>query len=80
MCMVELDAPFPTDPTDHIFQTLPEIGLFWRIHTPEQREYLSKWCACPSCGKRPDTIEPLPEEWVWDCRAFTNWAWCPECI
>lgn len=69
----------PSTPDDHPAIVVPEVDLFGRVHTPEQVEYLAKWCACPACGKRPESVDPLPGGWVWDCRAFTRWAWCPDC-
>jgi hypothetical protein len=73
------DSDFPVHETDYLFDTLPEYGLFGCIHTPDQLAYLEQWCACPYCGRKPESVEPLPEGWVWDCMAFTVWAWCPEC-
>lgn len=64
---------------DPLFDHLPEITLFGRVHTPEQLEYLKLRGQCPMCDSKPETFEPLPPGWVWDCRAFTNWVWCPRC-
>jgi hypothetical protein len=63
-----------------LFDALPEIGLFHRIHTHEQLSYLQQWGGCPGCERKPKSFEPLDDGWVWDCRAFTIWAWCPNCI
>jgi len=63
----------------NLFATLPEITLLSRVHTPEQLAYLQLWGGCPTCDRKPETWEPLPPGWVWDCRAFTTYAWCPDC-
>lgn len=75
-----MPTDFPAGPNDHLFATIPEVTLFGRQHTPEQLAYLVKWCACPCCGDKPVSLDPLPEGWAWDEIAFTTWAWCPVCM
>lgn len=37
-----------------------------------------KWAGCARCGKRPETLDPLPDGWAWDTMEPTNpWLWCP---
>lgn len=34
-------------------------------------------CAC--CGKRPESLDPLPKGWGWDTAERDNpYLWCPE--
>lgn len=75
-----MPSDFPPGENDHLFQTQPVITLLGRQHTAEQLAYLAQWCACPDCGAKPASLEPLPDGWCWDCRAFTVWAWCPMCL
>lgn len=36
------------------------------------------WAGCARCGKRPETLDPLPDGWRWDTMEPTNpWCWCP---
>lgn len=65
--------------TSDLHAALPEVTLFGLIHTPEQIAYLELWAACPLCGEKPSSFDPLPDGWAWDCMAFTVWAWCPTC-
>ncbi len=57
-----------------------EEGVFGRNHSDEQLAYLAKWGGCPTCDRKPSSFEPLDDGWVWDCRAFTTWVWCPDCL
>ncbi|MFJ5538584.1 hypothetical protein [Vreelandella titanicae] len=35
---------------------------------------------CARCGKRPSSLSPITEGWVWDTLEPNNpWMWCPDC-
>lgn len=73
------EGDFLDDADDALFDQVPVVHLFGTEYTAEQMAYLEKRAMCPVCAKRPASIEPLPDGWAWDCRAFTNWCWCPNC-
>ena len=73
------DRDFPVGPNDALFDRVPVLHLFGTDYTADQTAYLEKHAMCPVCGERPETVEPLPEGWTWDCLAFTIWCWCPTC-
>lgn len=50
----------------------------WSFATKTKKALANAMCA--GCGKRPDTLDPLPDGWSWDTMEPTNnWLWCPEC-
>lgn len=40
---------------------------------------LDLWACCPDCGREPESLQPLPDGWVWDSGEMRDWAWCPDC-
>jgi hypothetical protein len=69
------------DPNDDFLEpdpnAIPPEQWSFKTKTPEA----IKWAMCPCCGRRPETLDPLPPGWCWDTMEPTNAAvWCPKWI